>query len=149
MTVDVAHESLGLLDITAEILQAPGPGQQVGVMFQRADDDFVAGLPGDVQAVGQQVDGLGAAAREDDLPAVGGVQPAGQLLAYAFEGLGGALCRKVLGTVHIGGTAAVVVAQGVEHGLRFLCRGRAVQIGLAFVVQGEDAGEVGAPGRNE
>jgi sec-independent protein translocase protein TatB len=44
---------------------------------------------------------------------------------------------------------AEVAEQGVEHRLRFLCGGGAVQIGLAFGFESEHAGEVGAPGGSQ
>ena len=83
---------------------------------------------------------------EDDLPRVSGIEPGGDLVAGGFEGLGGEGARQVLGPVHVGCAMAVVVAQGVEQGLRFLRGGGAVQVGLVLALQGGDGGEVGTPG---
>ncbi|MNT47953.1 hypothetical protein D3C72_1847090 [compost metagenome] len=99
-----------------------------------------------LQTIGEQVEGLGGAAGKQDLRRVGRIQPACDLVTTAFEGAGRPLPRQMLGTVHVGRAAGVIAEQGIEHGLRLLRGGGAVQVGLAFAVESQDAGEVGAPG---
>ncbi|MNR13453.1 hypothetical protein D3C85_1298600 [compost metagenome] len=122
------------------------PGQQVGVVLQGANGNFVTGLEQRLKPIGEQVQGRGGAMGEDDLLAVDGVQPAGDLFPAAFEGLGRQGAGQVLGTVHIGSTMAVVVAQGIEQDLRFLRGSGAVQVGLVLALQGVDGWKVSAPG---
>ncbi|MCY1529706.1 hypothetical protein D9M68_648660 [compost metagenome] len=125
------------------------PWQQVGVVFQGADDDLVTGLEQVLQAVGEQVDGFGGAAGEEDFRWAGGIQPVRRLGAAAFEGAGGALAGQVLGAVHIGRTAGVVAEQGVQHGLGLLRGCGTVEVGLSLGREGRKGREVGAPGGYE
>ncbi|MNP26958.1 hypothetical protein D3C76_1198420 [compost metagenome] len=125
------------------------PGQQVGVVFEGADDDLVAGLELRLQAIGQQVYRLGGAMGEDDLRRTAAVQPEGQLAAGRLEGTGGALAGQVLGAVHVGRAAAVVAGEGIDQCLRLLRRGGAVEVGLAFAIESGEGGEGGAPGGHE
>ena len=116
------------------------------MVFEGADDDLVARLELMLQTVSQQVEGFGAAAGEDDLLAIGGVQPVGDLFAYGLEGAGGAFARQVLGTVHIGSTVLVIVGQRRNHRLRLLRSGGAVQIGLTSAGERGKGRKVGTPG---
>ena len=73
----------------------------------------------------------------------------GDVAARALEGTGGTLAGQVLGTMHIGRTAGVVAEQRIQYGLRFLCGGGAVEVGLALGLKGQDAREVSAPGGDQ
>lgn len=89
-------------------------------MLEGADDDLVAGFDQVFQTVGNQVQRFGRATGEYDFGRAGGIQPLGDLDTGVFVGTGGAFGRLVLGTVHIGRTAGVVTAEGVDQRLR-LC----------------------------
>ena len=119
------------------------------MVLQGADDDFIARLEVLLQAVSQQVEGLGGAAGEDQLLRIRGIQPARGLFSRGFESAGGAFTRQVLGAMHVGGAAGVIAKQGIEHGLGFLCGGGAVEVGLALGLKGQDAREVSAPGGDQ
>ncbi|MNT42258.1 hypothetical protein D3C72_1786740 [compost metagenome] len=82
---------------------------------------------------------------ENNLLAVAGIQPTGNLFPATFEGLGRQGAGKVLGTVHIGGAVAVIVAQGIEQKLRFLRGSSAVQVGLVLALQSGDGWKVSTP----
>ena len=55
------------------------PGQQVGVVLQGADDDFITRCDQVFQAVSQQIQRFCGAAGEDDFGRTGGVEPASHL----------------------------------------------------------------------
>ncbi|MOA44028.1 hypothetical protein D3C78_1662530 [compost metagenome] len=52
----------------------------------------------------------------------------------------------MLGAVHVGGAAGVVVEQGIQHRLRLLRGGGGIQIGLTAGGEGGEGREVGTPG---
>src|SRR5690606_5894943 len=66
--------------------------------------------------------------------------------AAGLEGRGDLFGQRVLGAVHIGGAGGVASGQRVDHRLRLLRGGGAVQIDLTLRLQGADAGEMLAPG---
>ncbi len=80
------------------------------MVFEGADGNLVAGLETRLQAVGQQVQRSRGAMGEHDLAGLSDIQPAGDLVAAGFEGLGCPRARQVLGTVDIGRAAAIVMA---------------------------------------
>jgi len=80
------------------------------------------------EAPRHQVDGLGRAADEDDLPVLARAEEAAHLLPRALE-----LRRRPLGelvqpAVHRGAVVGVEARDGVDHGARLLARRRAVQV---------------------
>lgn len=125
------------------------PWQQIGVVFQRADGDFVARSEFMFQPVGQQVQRRRCAVGEDDLAVLAGIQPVGGLATAGLERLSGVRAGQMLGTMHVGGTVGIVMSQGVDQRLRLLRRGGVVQIGLALPLQSGEGGEVAAPWREE
>ncbi len=122
------------------------PRQQIGVVFQGADHQLIALVKMLLQPIGQQVERLGGAAGKDDFVAACGIQPGGDSLSCRLKRSGRPFAGQVLGTVHIGGAAGVIAEQGIQHGLRFLAGGSAVEIGLAVGQQGGQSREVRTPG---
>ncbi len=87
------------------------PGDDVGVVLEPGDDDFVAFV--DVLAspgLGDEVDAFGGAADEDDFFGAGGVEEAARLFAGGFVGVGGASGEFVGGAVDVGIFVGVEVA---------------------------------------
>ncbi|MNP60172.1 hypothetical protein D3C76_1552310 [compost metagenome] len=117
------------------------------MVLKGADGDFITGFEHAFKAIGQQVQGRGCAMGEDDLLGVSGIQPTGDFFPAAFEGLGCQRAGKVLGTVHIGGAVAVIMAQGIEQKLRFLRGSSVVQVGLVLPLQSGDGWKISAPRR--
>ncbi len=105
------------------------PGDDVGVMLQGAEYDFIprpqlAHPP----ALGHQIDRLRGAAGPDHLVAARGIDKAGHRLAGIFEGPGGPAAQCVGGTVYVGVVGSIVVIDRIQHRLRFLGGGGVVQI---------------------
>ena len=97
-------------------------------MLHRRDDDLVAGLEGiAAETVGDEVDGLGGAAHEDDLAFVGGVDELGDGLPHALEGFRRPLAQPVDAAVDVGVFRFVAVADRVDHGAGLLGAGGAVE----------------------
>ncbi len=115
-------------------------------MFQGADHQFIAFVKMLLQPIGQQVQCLGGATGKDDFVVAGGIQPIGDGLSRGLKRTGCTCAGQVLGAVHIGGAAGVITEQGIEHGLRFLRGGSAVEIGLAIGQEGGQSREVRTPG---
>ena len=67
------------------------PGDDIRVVFEGGDEDFIAGLDaaGKREALGDQVDGIGGAGGEDDLDGTGRIQVRGDGAPGIFERLGG------------------------------------------------------------
>ncbi len=120
------------------------PGHDVRVVFHFRDEDFVplVDLTAAV-AVGDQVDGLGGAADEDDLARLFGADEPADLVAGRLVRGGGALAQLVDAAVDVGALLEVAPAQPVEHGERFLCGGRAVEVDQRVTVRlAGEGGEV-------
>ena len=128
------------------------PRDEVGVVLHLGGEDDVAGLEvGVAPGSGDEVDGLGGAAGEDDLGGVGGVDEFGGAGAGGFIAVGGAHGERVESAVDVGVVAFVVAGDGVDHRARFLRGGSVVEIdeGLAadvLVEDGEIDAEVGGEG---
>ena len=105
------------------------PGHDVGVVLHVGDDDFVACLHlAFAERRRHEVDGLGGAASEDDLLRLAGVDELAYLFTCCLVQVGSLLGEIVDAAVHIGIDVQVLVAHGVEHTQRLLCRSRIVQI---------------------
>ena len=104
------------------------PGHDVGVVLHLRNHHLVAfGQEPPSKGGGDQVDGLGGVACEDDLVAVGGVDEAPHRLAGFLETSGGPFAQIVDAPVDVGVFVLVHVAQGVDYLARLLGRGGAVQ----------------------
>src|SRR6202021_1079500 len=113
------------------------PGDDVGVVFQARDDNFVAGLhvlaaPG----LRDQIDAFGGAANEDDFVLVARVEEALDLGAGELVGLGGALAELVHAAVDGGAIDGVELDEGVYYGLGFLGGGGVVEVDQGLAVNG-------------
>ncbi len=117
---------------------APGellPRDEVGVVLQFGEQDFVAGL--DVPVApggGDEVDGFGRAAREDDLGRLCRVDEPGGAFAGALVGGGGAVAQFVDAAVDVAVVVLVVAADRVDHRARLLAAGPAVEVDERFAV---------------
>ena len=87
-------------------------------------------------AARHQVDGLGGATHQDDLPVVGGVNVPLDLPARALEGCGRAAAELMHTPVHVGAVLTVEALQGVDHRPRFLGGGGIVQVDQGLAVDG-------------
>ena len=92
------------------------------------------------ERVGDQVDGLGGVAGEDDLFRARRVEEGADFLARALVGFGRGVGEVVQAAMHIGVFGRVGVLEAVEHRLRLLRRGGVVEIDerLAVDRHGED-----------
>src|SRR5215470_12740133 len=121
------------------------PGNEVGVMLHLGDDDLVAGPERPPHALGNQVDRLRGAAREDDLLAVPRPHEAAHGIAGALVELGRLLTKGVDGAVDVGVAPLVIGRDRFDHRPRLLAGGRGVEIDQRRAVHhtGED-GEIRA-----
>ena len=111
------------------------PGDDVGVVFEGGEQDLVAGLQAGARVrLRHQVDRFGGAAREDDLARRRGVHEVAHALARVFEHRGGFLAQLVHAAMHVGVVALFVGVDRVDHALRALRRGRAVEEHQRFAV---------------
>ncbi|MNX93246.1 hypothetical protein D3C86_1254230 [compost metagenome] len=110
------------------------PRHDVGVVLHLGDDDLVARLDAQADAVGDQIDRLGPALGPDDVLARGRVQEAGDDLARRLERLGRLVRQGVQTPVDVGVAALHRRDQGVDHRTRFLRRGGVVQIDQRLAV---------------
>ena len=143
-TVDIQRQNHQFQIATAGQLL---PWQQIGVMLQSADDNFIARIEYVFQAIGQEVQRGRRAVGKDDLSAIAGIEPLGDLAAAVLERLGGVGAGQVLRPMHVGRAVGVVMRQGIQQGLRFLRGGGVVQISLVLPLQCGDGRKIGAPGR--
>ncbi len=119
----------------ADLLAQQLPRHDVGVMFEGADQDLIAGLEAGAQeALRDQVHCFGRAANEDDLFRVARIDEATNRLACAFISVGRALAQRVNATMHVGMIVLVVTRDRLDDGLRPLTRRRVVQIHQRFAV---------------
>ena len=113
----------------ARLLAEHLPGHDVRVVLEPRDQDLVARAEArPAVALRDEVDGLGRAAHEDDLPRRARVDEAAHLLARALEQVGRLLAQRVHATMHVGVRRLVVMRDGVDDGAaaagsRRRCRG--------------------------
>src|SRR5437773_9896005 len=93
------------------------------------DDEFARPEVVESPGVGDQVEGLGRAAREDDLARGGRVDEGSYLLARALEALGRPLGEQVDAAMDVGVRGLVELALLIEHLPRLLRAHRGVEVG--------------------
>ena len=126
--VDRDHAQNGALLLAQDL-----PGHDVGVMFHGRDDDLVASVEGlPAVTMRDEVDGLGDAAREDDLALRRGMQKVLHFHTGIFIGLRRFLTQVVGTPVNVGIFFRVVAMHCINHHLRFLARGGIVQVDQRF-----------------
>ena len=106
------------------------PRNDVGMVLQRGNEDFIARLDpaGKPEDVGDEIDAIGGAGGEDHLVRSGGIEVGGDRLAGFFKGLGGEAGEMVGAAVDVGIDRLVVVPGRQQHRHRLLGGGRIVQI---------------------
>ncbi len=105
------------------------PRHDVGMVLHHGEHDLVARLDQRREiGVAHEVDRLGAAAREDDLVRVAGVEELLHADARFFVALGRRAREIVHAAVHIRIFAGGEIVHGIQHVVRLLRRGRVVEI---------------------
>ena len=116
------------------------PGHDVGMVLHDREHDLVA-FPdmGQTERGRDEVHRFGGRTGEDDLVGGSGVEEGAHLLARALEGLGRGIGEIVETAMHVGIFGLVGGGDAIDHGPRFLRRGRVVEIDerLAVGRQGE------------
>ena len=129
------------LDHRALALAQEMPRHDVGVMLHDREHDLVARLDAlAAERVGDEVDGLGGIAGEDDLFLAPGIEEGRHFLARALVSLGCLVGEIMQAAMHVGVLRGVGLLQAVEHRLRLLRRSGVVEINerLAVNLRGED-----------
>ncbi len=112
------------------------PGNEVRVVLELGRDNDVAGIETvEPPGVGDKVQRLGRAAREDNLARGSGVDEGAYLLARALEALGRQLGEQVDAAVDVCVRGLVELAQRVEHLPRLLRAHRGVEVGERLAVE--------------
>ncbi len=104
------------------------PRDDVGVVLEGGHHDLVAGLEERREPVGDQVDGLGRAAREHDLVRVLGAEMTLDGAPGRLVVLGPVGAQEVDAAVHVGVFVRVVRRQTLENDARLLRRRRVVEV---------------------
>src|SRR6266545_113851 len=104
------------------------PGNQVRVVLHFRDDDLVPRLKRPPHALGNQIDRLRGAAREDDLLAKAGAHERAHRIAPALVELSRLLAQGVDGPMDVGVASLIVSAHRLDDLARLLARGRRVEI---------------------
>src|SRR5262245_55862683 len=105
------------------------------MVLHRGDEDFLPHFDErPAVALGDEVDPLGGATNEDDLSIVRGVEKAGHLGAGTLKDLRGLLAQEVDPAMDIRVLRQVILSDRIEHVLRFLARGRVVEVDERFPV---------------
>ena len=118
--------------LNASLLSQHLPGNDVRVVFHFREDDRVAFLQvGSTPGVGDEVDGFGRAAGDDDLL---GVEALLEFRAAGFVAFGGFACEGVDCTVHVGIGLGVVRIHRVNDDLWFLGRRSVVEVDQRIAV---------------
>ena len=159
LRLDIGHVELaGIGDVGDAQLDAMGvaqhlPGDDVGVVLERADQHGLPGLhDAAAPAMGDEVHRLGAVPGEDHLARIASVDEARDGAAGGLVILGRRLAQPIGAAMDIGVAALHAADHGVNHGARLLRRGAAVeehQVLAADLLRqdreiGADAGEVEA-----
>ncbi len=109
------------------------PGDDVGMMFQMADYNFVAEFEvGVAPTGGDEIDAGRGAAGEDDLTDIGRVDEGTDFFAGGFIGGGGALTEFMDGAMDVGVLRRVVAFDGFKDGTRLLRCGGVVEVNEGF-----------------
>ena len=105
------------------------PGHDIGVMLHDRKHDLVAGFDAlAAERIGDEIDGFGGIAGEDDLLFARGVEEGGNLFARILVGLGRLVGEKMQPAMHVGVLRGVSRFEPVEHDTRLLRRGRVVEV---------------------
>ena len=124
-------------------------GDDVGVVFQDGDHDFIAGA--DVlapPALGHQVDGFGGAPHENDFVGGAGADEARHLVPRRLVGIRGPCRQFVGGAVDVGVFVGVEPGQPVDHRLGLVGGGATNGIASSSLRFGGSAGEANAARRS-
>src|SRR5262245_41166719 len=98
------------------------------MMLKGGDDHLVTSFEEALAvAEGHQIDRLGGAAGEDDLPRLAGIEESGDAFPGSLEGQGGALAEPVYAAVDVGVLALVGVFDRVDDDAGLLSAGGAVE----------------------
>ena len=129
--VDRRHHQLRALFFAKHL-----PRNDVRVVLHGGDEDFVA-FAHMLAAIGRgdQIDGLGRTAHEDDFAGITGTHKVRHVAPRVLIGHG-CLSRKVVhAAVHVGVGLAVAASLGLDHHLRLLRRGRTVQVDQQLAIR--------------
>ena len=119
------------------------PGKDVAVVLHRGDQDLIARLDmAEPVAVGHKVQPLGRVAGEDDLLALRRAEKAGDGGAGALERFGRLDAQRVEPAQGIGVVARIELPLRVQHALRALGGGGAVEIGNVTLREQREIGFV-------
>ena len=111
------------------------PGHDVGMVLHDREHDLVAGLdPLAPERIGDEVDGLGRIAGEDDLFLAPGIEERRYFFARAFISLGRLVGEVVQSAMHVGVLRGVGLLNPVENRTRLLRRRSVVEIHQRFAV---------------
>ena len=106
------------------------PAHDIGVVFQAADDNFIAGFKELASvAPGDEIDAFGGAARKDDFVFGFCVDELRNVFAGLFKGFGGACAQAVNPALHRAVVLAVKVVHRIDDDCWLLGCGGAVQKG--------------------
>ena len=108
------------------------PGNNIGMVLHLGQDDGVAlGQVRTTPSMGDEVDGLGRAAGDDDFVSV---EASLEFAAAGFVAFGCFTCEGVNGSVDVGVGFGVVIIHRVQDDLRLLCGRSVVQIDQRIAV---------------
>ncbi len=104
------------------------PGHDVGVMLGLGEHDLVAGAQqAFAEGGGEQVDAFGGAAHEHDLVLRARIQEGGHAVACVLKGIAGHFRQRMGAAMDVGVLLRIVARHAVDHGLRLLRGGGAVE----------------------
>ena len=127
------------------------PRHDVGMVLHDREHDLVAGLDAlAAEGVGDEIDGFGGIAGEDDLFLASGVEKRADLVARALIGLGRRVGEVMQAAMDVGIFGSIGVIEAVENGSGFLRGGGVVEIDQRLAVNRQredrkilaDAGDV-------
>ncbi len=111
------------------------PGNDVGVMFEMADDNFVSRLEKlSAPTAGVEVDAFCGTSGEKILGGLFGIQKRPHLFTGGFVQAGGGLAELVDAPMDIGVLGFVVTDDGINDGARFLRGGGVIEVDEGFAV---------------
>ena len=113
----------------ADLFAQQLPRHDVGVVFQRRNQNLIAGLEARARkALRHQIHRLGRAADENDFLGVASIDEPPHGLAGAFIRIGGALAQRMNATMHVGMIVLVITADRIDHGFGPLAGRGVVQV---------------------
>jgi len=153
--VKFVHEQFAALvhgndaDFGAGLFGDELPGNDVGVVLHRGEEDFVAGLEESSAPRGRdEIDALRGSAGENNFARFGGIDEAGDFFAGQLVIGGCLLAEGVNAAMDVGVFVFVIIFDPIDDGQRFLRGGGVVEIDQRLAVDFciED-GEMGAERR--